>query len=372
MSRFWNRNTRNLKPYVAGEQPKDKSFIKLNTNESPYPPSPLVMERIKSFNLEDLRLYPNTEGLIVKRAVAEYNGISEGEIFVGNGSDEVLAFLFKAFFDNNTPIAFPDITYSFYPVYSALYEIPYTKVPVNEDFTIDLNQYPQEAKAIIFANPNAPTGLGLSRAAIESLLKARPDTLVVVDEAYVDFGGESCVPLIKSYDNLIVVQTLSKSRSLAGMRVGLAMGCKELMEGLVRVKDSFNSYPLDALAQVAAAAAFEDAAYFNETRERIIQTRERTKEELRALGAEVTDSWTNFLFVRLPGIGGAEALAKLRQEGILVRNFQSPRIADWLRITIGTEKDMKKVVEIVSKVIAQQSPECYNDSVKSQNLSERA
>jgi len=353
MSRFWNSNTRNLKPYVAGEQPKDKSFIKLNTNENPYPPSPMVMERIKGFNLDDLRLYPNTEGLVVKKAVARFFGISEDEIFVGNGSDEVLAFLFKAFFDKTTPIAFPDITYSFYPVYSALYEIPYTKVPVNEDFTIDLDKYPQEAKAIIFANPNAPTGLGIPRDTIEGLLKARPDTLVVVDEAYVDFGGESCVPLIERYDNLIVVQTLSKSRSLAGMRIGLAMGQKALMEGLIRVKDSFNSYPLDALAQVAAAAAFEDTAYFDETRERIIKTRESTKAALRALGARVTDSLTNFLFVRLPGISGAEALAKLRQQGVLVRNFQSPPINDWLRITIGTEMDMKKVVEIVSKVIAQ-------------------
>ena len=353
MSRFWNRNTKSLVPYVAGEQPKDKSLIKLNTNENPYPPSPLVMDRIKGFNLDEVRLYPNTEGLIVKRAVAEYYGISENEVFAGNGSDEVLAFLFKAFFDETTPIAFPDITYSFYPVYSALYEIPYTKVPVNEDFTIDLYKYPEEAKAIVFANPNAPTGLGLPRKAIETLLKARPHTLVVVDEAYVDFGGESCVPLIKSYDNLIVIQTLSKSRALAGLRVGLAMGCQDLMEGLVRVKDSFNSYPLDTLAQIAAEAAFEDQTYFNTMRERIIETRENTKEELRALGVDVTDSLTNFLFIRLPGISGPDAMVRLRQEGVLVRNFNHPSIAQWLRMTIGTQPDMKKVVEIIKKIMAE-------------------
>ncbi len=353
MSRFWNRNTKSLVPYVAGEQPKDKSLIKLNTNENPYPPSPLVMDRIKGFNLDEVRLYPNTEGLIVKRAVAEYYGISENEVFAGNGSDEVLAFLFKAFFDETTPIAFPDITYSFYPVYSALYEIPYTKVPVNEDFTIDLYKYPEEAKAIVFANPNAPTGLGLPRKAIETLLKARPHTLVVVDEAYVDFGGESCVPLIKSYDNLIVIQTLSKSRALAGLRVGLAMGCQDLMEGLVRVKDSFNSYPLDTLAQIAAEAAFEDQTYFNTMRERIIETRENTKEELRALGVDVTDSLTNFLFIRLPGISGPDAMARLRQECVLVRNFNHPSIAQWLRMTIGTQPDMKKVVEIIKKIMAE-------------------
>jgi histidinol-phosphate aminotransferase len=352
VSRFLNRNTREITPYVPGEQPKDKKFIKLNTNENPYPPSPLVMERIRNFALEDLRLYPNSEGAIVKQAVAKYYGISEDEVFGGNGSDEVLAFIFKAFFDNTEKIAFPDITYSFYPVYSGLFEIPCIKVPVRSDFSIDLSQYPADLKGIIFANPNAPTGIYIQRCEIEELLINRPDTLIIVDEAYIDFGGESCVPLILKFDNLIVTQTLSKSRALAGQRVGLAMGCKQLMDGLVRVKDSFNSYPLDKIAQIAAEAAFIDAEYFNETRQRIIKTRQWAQEELLGLGVAATDSMANFLFVKIPGISGPEALLKLREEGILVRNFKDSKICDWLRITVGTQKAMEKLVEKIKKIIA--------------------
>lgn len=351
MSRFWNNNTRNIMPYVPGEQPKDKSIIKLNTNENPYPPSPLVQSRIRNVNLEELRLYPNSEGAIVKKAVADYYGISEKEVFVGNGSDEVLALLFKGFFDESTNIAFPDITYSFYPVYGDLFEIPYMKVPLKEDFTIDFNDYPNGVKAIIFANPNAPTGLYVPVSDIENLLKSRPETLVIVDEAYIDFGGESCITLISKYDNLLVVQTLSKSRALAGMRIGFAVGSEALVEGLVRVKDSFNSYPLDAIAQIAAEAAFEDKSYFDETRNRLISTRQWATEQLLALGAEVLDSKTNFIFTRLPGIPGEMALTKMKQEGVLVRHFKSPRIADWLRITIGTEDQMKKVIQIIKKIM---------------------
>ncbi|HHU91225.1 MAG TPA: histidinol-phosphate transaminase [Clostridiaceae bacterium] len=352
MSRFYSRNTRELVPYVPGEQPKDKKFIKLNTNENPYPPSPLVMERIRNFNLEDLRLYPNSEGAVVKQAVAKYYGISKDEVFVGNGSDEVLAFIFKAFFDDTEKIGFPDITYSFYPVYSALFNVPYIRVPVRSDFSIDISQYPEDLKGIIFANPNAPTGLYIATYKIEELLKNRPNTLVIVDEAYIDFGGESCAGLISRYDNLIVVQTLSKSRSLAGLRVGFAMGCKELMDGLVRVKDSFNSYPLDRIAQIAAEAALIDTEYFNETRQRIIKTRQWTQEKLLSLGVKTTDSKANFLFVKIPGISGPEALSFLRQEGILVRNFNSPGICDWLRITIGIQEEMEELVEKIKKIIA--------------------
>jgi len=352
MSRFLSRNTRELIPYVPGEQPKDKVFVKLNTNENPYPPSPLVMERIRNFDLRDLRLYPNSEGAIVKQAVSKYYGISADEVFVGNGSDEILAFIFKAFFDDTEKIGFPDITYSFYPVYCSLFNIPYIKVPVRDDFSIDLSQYPEDLKGIIFANPNAPTGIYITPSRIEELLKSRPDTLVIVDEAYIDFGGESCVELISRHDNLIIVQTLSKSRSLAGMRVGFAMGCKELMDGLVRVKDSFNSYPLDKIAQIAAEAAFLDTGYFNETRQKIINTRQWTREKLKSLGIQVTDSKANFLFVKIPEVSGAEALSKLRQEGVLVRHFNSPRICDWLRITIGTQEEMEILVEKIKKVMA--------------------
>lgn len=351
MSRFWNKNTRKIEPYVPGEQPKDKSLIKLNTNENPYPPSQLVRESIQKFNLADLRLYPNSEGAIIKKAVSTYYGISEQQVFVSNGSDEVLGFLFKAFFDETTTIAFPDITYSFYPVYSALFEIPFVKVPVKEDFSINFNDYPPGVKAIIFANPNAPTGLNISVDVIEKLLKDRPETLIVVDEAYVDFGGGSCAPIISKYDNLLVVQTLSKSRALAGLRIGFAMGSEALIEGLVRVKDSFNSYPLDAIAQVAAEAAFRDKNYFDEMRGKIIKTREWTKARLESLGVKVTDSKANFLFASIPGIAGSIALTQLRKEGILVRNFKDSKISDWLRITIGTDNDMKKVVQTIKKMM---------------------
>lgn len=354
MSKFWNSNTLTLKPYVPGEQPKDKTtFIKLNTNENPYPPSPFVMERIKNFNLGDLRLYPNPEGAKIKGAVSEYYGVSYDEVFVGNGSDEVLALLFKAFFDNNTLIAFPDVTYSFYPVYCSLYGIPYTEVPVNEDFSIDLSSYPKEARGIIFANPNAPTGLYIKVEDIERLLKDRPDTLIIVDEAYVDFGAQSCVPLIKKYDNLLVVQTLSKSRSLAGLRIGFAIGNKDLIEGINRVKNSFNSYPLDTIAQIAAEAAIKDRDCFESVKAKIMKTRDWTMESLKVLGVEVTPSLTNFIFARIPGIPGPIAQVRLKQEGILVRNFNSPRISDWIRITVGTDEDMKAVVEAIKRIMTE-------------------
>lgn len=352
MSRFWSKNTKNLTPYVPGEQPKDRKFIKLNTNENPYPPSPRVKERIQNFKLDDLRLYPNIEGAIIKQAVAKHYDIPERQVFAGNGSDEVLALAFKTFFAPTTKVGFPDVTYSFYPVYCALYEIPFVKVPVKENFSIDFTHYGKDLKGIIFANPNAPTGSYVSPDVIEELLKERPDTLFIVDEAYIDFGGESCVPLISMYDNLLVVHTLSKSRALAGLRIGLAMGCKELIEGLVRVKDSFNSYPLDTLAQVAAEAAILDTQYFNDTRQKIIETREWTQRKLRELGVKVQDSMANFLFVSIPGISGPEALLKLREQGILVRNFSMPKISDWLRITIGTKEDMEFLVQTIKKIMA--------------------
>ncbi len=353
MNRFWNSNTRNLVPYVPGEQPKENNLIKLNTNENPYPPSPVVSEKIKSFNTDNLRLYPNSDGEALKKAVADYYRISEEEVFPGNGSDEVLALIFKTFFDEKSYIAFPDITYSFYPVYCNLFQIPFVKVPLKEDFTIDFDSYPENATAIVFANPNAPTGLYIENGIIENLLIDRPDTLIVVDEAYIDFGGESCVSLISKYDNLLVVQTLSKSRSLAGLRVGFAMGNSSLIEGLKRVKDSFNSYPLDTLAQVAGEAALRDNDYFMQTRRRIIKTREWVKSELKSLGLIVTDSMANFLFVQIPGISGPEALTRLRQHGILVRNFGIDRISDYIRITVGTDEDMRKVVECIRLIMAE-------------------
>lgn len=351
MSRFWNENTRRLVPYTAGEQPQNMEFIKLNTNENPYPPSPLVIKRIKEYNPELLRLYPNSEGAFIKKAVSEFYNIPQESVFAGNGSDEILALLFKTFFDSGTKIGFPDVTYSFYPVYCALYEIPYIQVPVKDDFSIDFADYPEDLKGIVFANPNAPTGLYLEPAVIEELIKSRPNTLIVVDEAYIDFGGQSCVPLTQRYDNLLIVQTLSKSRALAGQRIGLAIGCRELLDGLVKVKDSFNSYPLDAIAQIAGQAAFEDREYFDITRKKIINTRERIKQRLVEMGAEVTDTKTNFLFVRIPGIPGPDAQKKLRDNGVLVRNFNGGRISDWLRITVGTDEDMDRVADIIKRIM---------------------
>lgn len=351
MNRFWSDTTNSIVPYVPGEQPKDKILIKLNTNESPYPPSPRVIERIRECTASDIRLYPDPESSALKKAVAEYNGIAEDQIFPGNGSDEVLAFLYQAFFNTSERIAYPDITYSFYPVYSQLYGIPSLEIPLENDFSIDFSRYPEDLRAILFANPNAPTGIVIPVSEIEKLVKSRPNTLIIVDEAYVDFGSESCVPLINQYDNLLVVQTLSKSRALAGMRIGLALGRKELIEGLNRIKNSFNSYTMDRLAQAAATSAFEDVAYYKDMQRKIIDTRERTKAMLSEMGVPCTDSKSNFLFVSIPGVRGPEAMRLFRDDGILVRNLKTPRITDWLRISIGSDSDMDKVVACIKKMI---------------------
>jgi histidinol-phosphate aminotransferase len=352
MSRFWSNITKNITPYVPGEQPKNKSLIKLNTNENPYPPSPRVLEALRSYTLSDVKLYPEPESDTLREAVAEFYCISKDLVFPGNGSDEVLAFLYQAFFNRDDLIAFPDVTYSFYPVYSKLYDIPYREIPLRDDFTIDFGAYPQDLKAIIFANPNAPTGMAIPLDQIEKLLQQRPDTLIVVDEAYVDFGAETAVPLINRYDNLLVIQTLSKSRALAGMRIGLAFGCRELIMGFERIKNSFNSYTMDRLAQTAGIEAFRDKAWFDENRFKVMKTRELVKAELRAMGIPVTDSMSNFLFINIPGVKGPDALALFREEGVLVRNLKSPaRIADWLRISVGTDEQMARVLEVIKKIM---------------------
>jgi len=352
MNRFWSDTTRKITPYVPGEQPRDKIRIKLNTNENPYPPSPGVIECIKEMANGDLRLYPDPDSKALCETVAGYYGLSPDQVFPGNGSDEILAFLFQAFFGQNDLIAFPDVTYSFYPVYAGLYRIPYMEVPVREDYSIDFSDYPPGLKGIIFANPNAPTGLYMPPEEIENLLRSRPDTLVVIDEAYVDFGNESVVPFINKYDNLLVVHTLSKSRSLAGLRIGLAMGDAGLIEALNRIKNCFNSYTIDRIAQAAAVRAFEDDAYYAETNRIIASERERFKETLRKMGIPCTDSRSNFVFLTIPGVKGPDAFKLLREQGILVRNFaKHPRIADWLRITIGTKEDMDRVTEAIGKIM---------------------
>jgi histidinol-phosphate aminotransferase len=347
MSRFYSDTVKNISPYVPGEQPKDRRFIKLNTNENPYPASPQVIEAVRSVTGLEARLYPDPECDSLRRTLAEYYGLDLNQVFVGNGSDEVLAMAYPAFFNRTDRIAFPDITYSFYPVYAAMYAIPALVIPLTDDFTIDFNSYPTDLKGFLLANPNAPTGIAVSAKAIKTLLQQRPDTLFIVDEAYVDFGAESVVSLTRHFDNLVVVQTMSKSRSLAGLRVGMAFATPELIKGLECIRDSFNSYTLDVVAQRAAKAAYEDVAYFEKTRQAIIATRERTVAALVALGMQVRPSAANFIFCTLPGTSGIEVQQYLRDNGVLVRRFAMERITDWLRITIGKDEDMDEVIRLL-------------------------
>ena len=362
MTKYLSDLAKSLEPYVPGEQPKDKKYIKLNTNENPYPPSKKVLSAI-SEAAADLRLYPDPDASEVREAVAEYyrkslnlgkTEINVDNIFVGNGSDEVLAFIFPAFFKGKK-IAFADITYSFYPVYSALFEIPYEILPLREDFSIDVEQYKNsladDIGGLLICNPNAPTGRALELTEIEEIVKANKERLVLVDEAYIDFGGETAVKLINKYDNLLITQTLSKSRQLAGMRIGLALGCKELIDGLNRIKNSFNSYTADRLAIAAAKAAFEDTEYFDDTRNKIIATRERIFRELCNLGFNVIPSTANFLFAEPYGISADEVFKMLREQGILVRYFDKPRINNRLRISIGTDAEMDNLIETLKSVL---------------------
>jgi histidinol-phosphate aminotransferase len=337
MSELWSPFVKNLVPYVPGEQPKLTNLVKLNTNENPYGPSPRALDAIRAAATADLRLYPDPNGQALKDAVAGYYGIESDQVFVGNGSDEVLAHIFLGLFGHGRPILFPDISYSFYPVYCGLYGIAFETPALDEDFQIVPEDYLKPNGGIIFPNPNAPTGSPLALDAIERIVAGNPQSVVVVDEAYVDFGAESAVALIARHPNLVVTQTLSKSRSLAGLRVGLAMGQAPLMEALERIKNSFNSYPLDRLALAGAVAAFEDRAYFDETCRQVIDSREALVGQLLERGFEVLPSAANFIFARHAQKGGAALAAGLREHGVIVRHFNRPeRIADFLRITIGT------------------------------------
>ena len=336
MSQYWSPLVHDLEPYVPGEQPKMADLVKLNTNENPFGPSPKVLEAIRSELNDSLRLYPDPEGESLRRTIADYHGVSPEQVFLGNGSDEVLAHIFQALFQHGEPVLFPDISYSFYPVYCGLYRIEARPVPVTESFEIDPEDYRQANGGIIFPNPNAPTGRFLALDKVEAILRANPERVVVVDEAYVDFGGDSAIPLVDRYPNLLVCQTLSKARSLAGLRVGFAIAQAELIEALNRVKNSFNSYPLDRLALAGAKAAFEDEAWFRRCREAVIHERERVTSALEGLGFEVLPSKANFVFARHPGRSGSELARGLRGQGIIVRHFDKPRIRDFLRITIGT------------------------------------
>ena len=352
MSRYWSKVVHGLTPYVPGEQPKLANLIKLNTNESPYGPSKRVLDALRAEVGDTLRLYPDPGSDTLRAAIAKRHGVSADEVFVGNGSDEVLAHVFMALLKHDAPLLFPDITYSFYPVYCGLYGIAYQQVPLNAKFEIDVGDYIKPNGGIIFPNPNAPTGQLVPLSEIERLLKANTASVVVIDEAYVDFGGVSCVPLIRDYPQLLVTHTLSKSRALAGLRVGYATGHPDLVEGLNRVKDSFNSYPLDRFAQAGAAAAMEDEAYFAAMCGKVIASRQTLVAGMQALGFEVLPSAANFIFARFPGRDGADIAAKLRERSIIVRHFRNPpRISPFMRITIGTGEQCAGLVEALREIV---------------------
>ena len=341
----WEENIRKVVPYVPGEQPDKQNVIKLNTNECPYPPAPLVEKALQEFDHKNLRLYPDPEASVLTEALAGYYGVEKEQVFVGVGSDDVLAMSFMTFFNSEKPILFPDITYSFYDVWAELYRIPYKTVPLTEEFLINPKDYHTENGGIVFPNPNAPTGVLESLEFIEDIVAANPDVVVIVDEAYIDFGGESALPLLKKYDNLLIVQTFSKSRAMAGMRIGYAIGNKKLISYLNNVKFSFNSYTMDRVTLQLGAAAVKDEAYFRETLAKVIKTREWTKEKLAALGFVFGDSKSNFIFAAHREKKAEEIFTYLRSKDIFVRYFRKPRIDNYLRISIGTDEEMEILIK---------------------------
>lgn len=351
MSRFWTPAVHRLTPYVPGEQPKLLNLIKLNTNENPYGPSPKVLEALRKEAAETLRLYPDPNAEQLKEAIAEHHGLKPSQVFVGNGSDEILAHTFQALLRHPKPLLFPDITYSFYPVYCKLYDVDYQEIPLTESFEIRPEDYRRSNGGILFPNPNAPTGRLLPLSSVEELLHSSTESVVVVDEAYVDFGGESAIPLIEAFPNLLVIQTLSKSRSLAGLRVGFAVGDAVLIEALERVKNSFNSYPLDRFAIVGAIEAINDQAYFEQIRQKVIGTRMTLARSLEELGFEVLPSAANFVFTRHPQRNAGELSKALRERSIIVRHFRHPRIEQFLRITVGTEAECNALIEALRTIL---------------------
>lgn len=345
----WENNIRRVVPYVPGEQPKFSNIIKLNTNENPYPPSPNVKEALDQLDTADLRLYPDPTCEELVCAISAYYGLLPEQVFVGVGSDDVLAMIFMTCFNSEKPILFPDITYSFYDVWADMLRIPYTQIPLDENFVIRKEDYYRENGGIVFPNPNAPTGVELAQTDIEDIVRHNPDSIVIVDEAYVDFGAVSALSLIEKYDNVLVVQTFSKSRSLAGMRIGFAMGNPKLISYINDVKYSFNSYTMDRTALAAGKAAIEDKEYFEETVKKVIDVREWTKKELKRLGFVFGDSKANFIFAGHPEYPAAELFAALREEHIIVRYFNKPRISNFLRITVGTREEMQKLIDFLEQ-----------------------
>ena len=347
----WQDKLRQVEPYVAGEQPKIVNMIKLNTNENPYGPTDKIKDVLQNLDEDKLKLYPNSDGEDLRHALASYHGLKDKQVFLGNGSDEVLALSFLTFFNGKDPILFPDISYSFYPVYCDLYQMLFEQIPLKEDFTLDIKDYQRPNSGIIFPNPNAPTGLLLPLSDIEEVLKNNRDSIVIIDEAYIDFGGQTCVPLIYKYNNLIVIQTFSKSRSFAGARLGVALGSEEAISHLYDVKNSFNSYPIDYVTQQVALASVLDSQDMKNKCQMVITTRERTKKKLKELGFVVPDSYANFVFVKHPDIDGEELFLALRQAGIIVRHWNKPRIDQYLRITIGTDEQMDRLFDFLENYI---------------------
>ncbi|WP_294405744.1 histidinol-phosphate transaminase [uncultured Clostridium sp.] len=351
MSRYWNDHVKTLKPYVPGEQPKDKKYIKLNTNENPYGPSKKVLEAVKKAACDDLKLYPDPTCSDLSAEIAEYYGLNKDEVFLGNGSDEILAFVFMTFFQKGRKVLFPEISYTFYNVYAEMFNLDYELIKLDENFDIPLAQFNQKNGGIIFPNPNAPTGKYIDTKSIIEVIENNTDTVVVVDEAYIDFGGKSMVEYINKYPNLLVIQTFSKSRSLAGLRVGFAMGNAQLIEGLNRVKNSFNSYTIDRLALAGAMEAIRDDDYFNETRNKIMKTREETVRKLEELDFKVLKSQANFIFIKHNHAKGQYLYEELKNNGILVRHFNRDRIEDYLRVTIGTDQEMDVLIEKLKYIL---------------------
>ena len=344
----WENNVRKVIPYVPGEQPREKNIIKLNTNENPYPPSPKVLE--KTVELENLRLYPDDKAELLVDTIAQYHGLDSNQVFVGVGSDDVLAMAFMTFFNSQKEILFPDITYSFYDVWAELFGIPYERPALDDDFRIKAEDYYNENGGVVIANPNAPTGIAEPISFIEDILEHNKDVVVIVDEAYVDFGGESALPLIDKHENLLVVRTFSKSRSMAGLRIGYAMGCEKLIKYMKDVKFSYNSYTMNMPSIILGAESIKDEKYFKETVNRVIETRDWFKNEIRKIGFSCPDSSTNFLFITHKDIPASEIFDKARNNQIYVRYFNKPRIDNYLRVTIGTREDMETFLEFLKNI----------------------
>lgn len=351
MEKLWTENLRKIDPYVPGEQSNDKDIIKLNANENPYPPSPMVEKAIRDFNTAELRLYPNANATELKQALADYYNVGVENVFLGNGSDDVIAVAFQALFNSDLPIAYPDLTYSFYPVWCSLFNIPYKTYPVDDDFRINVEDYKEKNGGVIIPNPNAPTSIGESTDFVKKLLEYNQDSVVIIDEAYVDFGGESSVPLTKEYENLLVTGTFSKSRSLAGLRIGFAIGSEKLISVLEAVKNSYNSYTIDALSIKAGKASVLDDEYFKETCRKVVATREYVTAQMRELGFKVLDSSTNFIFATKDGCSMKDMFEYLKTKKVYIRYFSIPRIDNYVRITIGTEEEMTVFLKEVKEYL---------------------